>query len=38
MFSIWQGLYYQTTTIEYPNKILNTDKVTIIPYDIGLRF
>lgn len=38
MFSIWQGVYYHTTTIEYPNNILNTDSDTLIPYDMGLRF
>ena len=38
IFSIWHGIFYYTTTIEYPNKILNTNKVTVIPYDMGLRF
>jgi hypothetical protein len=38
MFSIWKGIFYHVTTIEYPNKILNTKKETIIPYDMGLRY
>ena len=38
LFSIWQGIFYHITTIEYPNTILNTEKETIIPYDMGLRF